>query len=47
VALATWAFFVGPLLRVLGADRGARLVNLAGALVALPSYLALPLLLWW
>jgi hypothetical protein len=45
VTTATWAFFFGPLLRALGAERLAARVNLVGALIAGPSYLALPLLL--
>jgi hypothetical protein len=45
VAAGTWCFFVGPLLRALGAERAARRVNLLGALIAGPAYLALPLLL--
>lgn len=45
VAGGTWAFFVGPLLRALGADRVARRVNLFGACLAGPAYLALPLVL--
>jgi hypothetical protein len=44
IAAGTWAFFVGPLLRALGAERTARRINLIGACVAGPSYLALPLL---
>lgn len=45
VAVGSWAFFIGPLLRALGAARVAKRVNLLGALIAGPSYLALPLLL--
>jgi hypothetical protein len=45
IAVSTWAFFVGPLARALGKARLASAVNLAGALVALPAYLGLPLLL--
>lgn len=44
VATGTWAFFLGPLLRASGAERASRWVNLAGAAVAGPAYLALPLL---
>lgn len=42
VCVATWAFFVGPLLRALGREPWGRKVNLFGALIATPSYLALP-----
>jgi hypothetical protein len=42
---STWAFFLGPLARALGAPRLADLVNRAGGLLALPAYLGLPLLL--
>ena len=45
IATSTWAFFVGPLARALGRPRLAAAVNLAGALVAGPAYLGLPLLL--
>lgn len=45
IAAGTWAFFVGPLLRALGAERVARRVNLLGACVAAPAYLALPVVL--
>lgn len=46
VALATWAFFIGPLCRVLGSPRAARVTNLVGAVVATPAYVGLPLLLF-
>ena len=42
LALSTWAFFVGPTLRALGSERMARRINLMGAAIAVPSYLALP-----
>ena len=42
LALSTWAFFVGPTLRALGSERMARRINLVGAAIAVPSYLALP-----
>lgn len=45
VTLGTWAFFIGPLLRAVGAEQAANRVNLLGACIAGPSYLALPLLL--
>src|SRR5687768_14934 len=44
VVLATWAFFLGPLARALGRPRTASVINGVGAVVALPSYLALPML---
>lgn len=43
---ATWAFFLGPLARALGHTRVGDLVNRVGGLVALPSYLGLPALLF-
>lgn len=42
---ATLAFFFGPLARALRQPRTASAVLLFGALIALPTYLALPLLL--
>lgn len=45
IAAGTWAFFIGPLLRALGMARAARRVNLVGACLAGPAYLALPLVL--
>ena len=42
---STWAFFIGPLARATGYARVARLINLAGALAAVPAYFALPLLI--
>jgi hypothetical protein len=42
---ATWAFFLGPLARALGRTRTANVINSIGAVVALPAYLALPLVL--
>jgi hypothetical protein len=41
----TWAFFLGPLARALGWPRMAKVINGMGAVVALPSYLALPIIL--
>jgi len=41
----SWAFFLGPLARALGWPGLARGVNLAGAVLAVPAYVALPLLL--
>ena len=40
-----YAFFLGPLARVLGQSRIARTFNVAGALLAVPTYVALPLAL--
>jgi uncharacterized BrkB/YihY/UPF0761 family membrane protein len=42
---AAWAFFLGPTARALGQPRCARALNIVGAVVALPSYLALPAIL--
>ena len=42
---ATWAFFVGPLAGALGNPRVGAAINYLGAGLALPSYLALPVLL--
>jgi hypothetical protein len=44
---ATWAFFLGPLARALGRPRTASAINRIGAVVALPAYLSLPLILVW
>jgi uncharacterized membrane protein YdcZ (DUF606 family) len=41
--VATWAFFLGPLAQALGRRRAAATINALGAVVALPTYLALPL----
>ena len=42
---ASWAFFLGPLARAMDMPRVSRWVNIAGAVVALPTYVLLPLLL--
>jgi len=42
---ATLAFFLGPLARALDWPRATRVVLLLGSLVALPTYLALPVVL--
>jgi hypothetical protein len=42
---STFAFFLGPLARALEWPRTGSLILMAGALLALPTYLALPLLL--
>ena len=41
-----WAFFLGPLARVLGHLQMARAFNIAGAVLAVPGYLALPIAVW-
>jgi hypothetical protein len=43
---ATWAFFLGPLARAVGQIRMANTINSVGAVVAVPAYLALPILLF-
>jgi hypothetical protein len=43
--LTAWAFFIGPTARALGRPRLARIVNLVGAGVALPTYVVLPAIL--
>ena len=45
VILATWAFLLGPLARALGWSRMANVINSTGAVLALPAYLALPIIL--
>jgi hypothetical protein len=40
-----WAFFIGPIARAMGQHRLASVVNRAGAVVAVPAYLALPAIL--
>jgi hypothetical protein len=42
---ATWTFFIGPLARAVGHPRVALIVERAGAVIALPAYLALPAIL--
>ena len=42
---ATYAFFLGPLARALHWPRSAGIILMSGALLALPTYLALPMLL--
>ena len=44
VILASWAFFLGPLARAMGMPAASRAINIAGAIVAAPSYLLLPVL---
>jgi hypothetical protein len=43
--IASWAFFLGPLSRAIDQPLVARWINTLGAIVALPTYLLLPLLL--
>jgi hypothetical protein len=42
---ASWAFFLGPLARAMDLPRVSQWVNIAGAIVALPTYIFLPALL--
>jgi hypothetical protein len=44
VVATSWAFFLGPLARALERPRLSRWINLAGAMIALPTYLVLPTL---
>jgi hypothetical protein len=46
LVVATYAFFLGPLARALERPRIARALLTAGAAVALPTYLAMPIVLW-
>ena len=41
----TWAFFIGPLARALGHRQIGAWINRAGAVVAVPAYIALPAIL--
>jgi len=45
LVFAACTFFVGPLARAMGRPRLARVVERAGAAVAVPAYLALPAIL--
>jgi hypothetical protein len=45
LVVASWAFFLGPLARAMDRPRASRWVNMAGAIVALPTYVLLPALL--
>jgi len=45
LGFASWAFFLGPLARAMDLPRVSHWVNIAGAIVALPTYVLLPLLL--
>ena len=47
IAVATWAFFLGPLAQALDRPRTGAIINRLGGLVALPAYLLLPLSLFW
>ena len=39
---SSWAFFLGPLARAMDRPRVSRWINIAGAIVALPTYVILP-----
>lgn len=41
----TWAFFLGPLAHAVGRPRLGRIVNIAGAALAIPGYVVLPFVL--
>lgn len=41
---ATWLFFLGPLATAVGRPRLARLLNIVGAVFAVPAYLGLPIM---
>jgi hypothetical protein len=43
--VSTWAFFLGPFARATGSPRTARSIEIAGAITAVPAYLALPVML--
>ena len=45
LVFASWAFFLGPLARAMELPRVSRWLNVAGAIVALPTYVLLPALL--
>jgi hypothetical protein len=45
LVFASWAFFLGPLSRAMDLPRVSRWVNIAGAIVAVPTYVLLPILL--
>jgi hypothetical protein len=45
LVLASWAFFLGPLARAMEWPRVSRWINMAGAVVAVPTYVLLPALL--
>jgi hypothetical protein len=45
LALATWAFFLGPLALALDWVRTGRVISRLGAFVALPTYVGLPIVL--
>src|SRR5687768_12432567 len=44
LVLTSWAFFLGPLARAMDLPRVARWINMAGAVIALPTYVLLPAL---
>lgn len=45
ITIATWMFFIGPLLKALGYLRVGHSINLIGSAFAVPGYVALPALL--
>ena len=45
LVLTSWAFFLGPLSRAMEQPRVSRWINVAGAVMALPTYVLLPALL--
>lgn len=47
IIAATYAFFLGPLARAFGQPRVAGVLLFAGAVVAVPAYVALPFGLAW
>jgi hypothetical protein len=47
LSFATWAFVAGPLARALGFPGAAGRINIVGAVVAVPAYVALPLPLFF
>ena len=44
LVVTSWAFFLGPLARALERPRISRWINAAGAIVAVPTYIVLPVL---
>ena len=45
LVVTSWAFFLGPLARAIEQPQISRWINTAGAIVALPTYVALPALI--
>ena len=44
LVITSWAFFLGPLARAMDQPRVSRWINIAGAIVAVPTYVILPAL---